>query len=219
MPSDELPPLRCAKLFQKKMVKILVVDNGGQWTHREWRVLKYCGADSEIIQNDTPVEDLKDVDGIVLSGGAPRIASEFPKLGNCGEYLDKLEVPILGMCLSHQFMALHKGGEAGPAAVPEFGLAKLEISDEHLSNPIFKDIPKESQVWESHNDEIKTLPEEFINMASSKDCKHQSIKHREKPIYGFQFHPEVEQTEHGTKIFENFVELCKAHSSSKISGK
>ena len=53
-------------------MKVFVVDNGGQWTHREWRVLKYLGIETEIISNETPVDEL-DVDGLVLSGGAARI--------------------------------------------------------------------------------------------------------------------------------------------------
>jgi GMP synthase-like glutamine amidotransferase len=52
-------------------LKVYVVDNGGQWTHREWRVLRDIGADCKIIPNTTPFEEI-DVDGLVLSGGAPR---------------------------------------------------------------------------------------------------------------------------------------------------
>ena len=50
-----------------------VVDNGGQWTHREWRMLRYLGVDTQIIDNSTPIEDLRELDGLILSGGAARI--------------------------------------------------------------------------------------------------------------------------------------------------
>ena len=63
-------------------VRVFVVDNGGQWTHRIWRVLREIGCETKIVSNTTPVEEL-DADGLVLSGGAPRIAWESPKLGNC----------------------------------------------------------------------------------------------------------------------------------------
>jgi len=46
-----------------------VIDNGGQWTHREWRVLRYLGVDTKIHPNDTPLDGLRDIDGLVLSGG------------------------------------------------------------------------------------------------------------------------------------------------------
>ena len=47
-----------------------VIDNGGQWTHREWRMLRYLGVDTKIVPNDTPLSDLRKVDGLILSGGA-----------------------------------------------------------------------------------------------------------------------------------------------------
>ena len=73
-----------------------VVDNGGQWTHREWRVLRHLGVNTQIIDNTTPVEKLRDLDGLLLSGGAARVGLAG-ELGNCAAYLE-LEVPILGIC-------------------------------------------------------------------------------------------------------------------------
>ena len=55
-----------------------VVDNGGQWTHREWRMLKYLKVDTQIIENTTPVRDLRKLDGLILSGGA---AASFDESG------------------------------------------------------------------------------------------------------------------------------------------
>ena len=60
-----------------------VVDNGGQWTHREWRMLRYLGVDTQIIGNTTPVSELRELDGIILSGGAARVGLTG-KLGKCG---------------------------------------------------------------------------------------------------------------------------------------
>ena len=76
------------------MVSIYVVDNGGQWTHREWRMLKYLDVTTKIVPNTTSWEDLveEQVDGLILSGGAPRIGLEN-KLGNCDEYLKKAQGP------------------------------------------------------------------------------------------------------------------------------
>ena len=59
-------------MAEKKLV-IDVVDNGGQWTHREWRMLRYLGVDTQIIENTTPIEDLRDLDRLSVSGGAARI--------------------------------------------------------------------------------------------------------------------------------------------------
>ena len=188
-------------------MKVYVVDNGGQWTHREWRVLRYLGCDAEIVSNITPPEKLRDADALVLSGGAPRISMETFKLGRVGEYLDTMEIPILGICVSHQYIAIHFGGSAGPAEVPEYGKTEIEIWDE---NDLFQGLPDKIVVWESHNDEVKEVPENLHILASSKHCRVQAIKHRSKPIYGVQFHPEVEHTQFGYEIFKNFLKLCKS---------
>ena len=50
-----------------------VIDNGGQWTHREWRMLRYLGVDTQILPNKTPLDELREVDGLILSGGAARV--------------------------------------------------------------------------------------------------------------------------------------------------
>ncbi len=187
-------------------MRVYVVDNGGQWTHREWRVLKYLGADTKIIPNDTPASELGDVDGLVLSGGAPRVGIDPSKMGRNGEYLDQVDVPILGICAGHQFMAKHFGGEAAPAAVPEFGKAMLTVLQPDV---LFNGLPASFEVWESHNDEVSALPGGFVALASSSDCKIQAMRSLKRPLFGLQFHPEVENTQHGYEIFRNFLKACE----------
>jgi len=193
------------RLNMSNPVKIHVIDNGGQWTHRIWRVLKEIGCDSKIIPNTTPPNEI-DADALVLSGGAPRIAWESPKLGKCIDYLKNFEGPILGICVGFQLMAVYCGGKAGPSEVPEYGLAKLRVVEE---DDLFKGLPKELLVWESHNDEIK-VAKDFTILAVSDNCSIQAGKHQEKPYYGIQFHPEVNNTEHGAEILRNFANTVKA---------
>ncbi|MGC9060824.1 MAG: GMP synthase subunit A [Thermoplasmata archaeon] len=187
-------------------MRIYVIDNGGQWTHREWRVLKYLGVDTKIVPNTTETERIMDADGLVLSGGAPRIGSEIQKLGNVGEYINKLEVPILGICVGHQYIAMHFGGTAGPANIPAYG--KVEVSIDKPSD-IFDNLPDKFIAWESHNDEVKNMPECFEILAHSENCRVEAMQHKARPIYGVQFHPEVEHTQYGDQIFKNFIGLCK----------
>jgi len=186
------------------LVKVYVVDNGGQWTHRIWRVLREVGCDSKIIPNTTPVGDI-DADALVLSGGAPRVVWESPKLGNCIDYFERFQGPILGECLGMQLMAIHFGGKAGPSEIPEYGLSRLRVIEE---DDLFKGLPKEFSVWESHNDEVKEAPS-FTVLALSENCRIQAVKHWHKPLYGVQFHPEVNNTEHGEEILRNFVRTVK----------
>ncbi len=187
-------------------MRVYVIDNGGQWTHREWRVLKYLDVDAVIVPNTTPVEDLGDADALVLSGGAPSIAYEKQKLGNQSLYLEELNVPILGICVGAQLIAEHFGGRSSTAKFPEYGKTEIFVDD---ADELFKGLPDKFIAWESHNDEIKELGPELLPLAHSENCRYQAIKHKSRPIYGVQFHPEVQHTEYGEDIFKNFLALVK----------
>lgn len=182
-----------------------MIDNGGQWTHREWRVLRDLDVTSEIKSNESKIEEIEDADGIVLSGGAPSIAYESFRLGNTSQYLELLTVPILGICAGAQFMAMYYGSEVKPAVHPEFGKVKIDVKEE---GPLLREIPSPFFAWENHNDEIKETPEEFELFASSETCKVQAMGNESKGRYALQFHPEVEHTQFGERIFRNFLELC-----------
>lgn len=192
-------------------VKIWVVDNGGQWTHREWRVLRYLGQETQMVDNKTPVAELEaaDLDGLLLSGGAPRVGVDG-KLGACGDYIDRLDIPILGICAGHQFMARHFGGEAAPGATPEFGSVEMVVTE---PGEILEGVPERSTVWESHHDEVSLVPDTFQVLAYSETCPVQVMRHRERPLFGVQFHPEVEHTQAGVTMFKNFVSICERHAS------
>ena len=181
---------------------VAVVDNGGQWTHREYRVLNYLGCRAEIVSNVTPISELERFKALVLSGGAPRIETESEALGLTSEYIDAEKWPILGICVGHQYMVTHFGGKAGPASIPEFGSSLVTLIERGW---ILKDFPDEFNVWESHNDEVYKIPDGFKLMASSEACEVQVIEHDNLPYAGVQYHPEVEHTEYGSELFQNFL--------------
>ena len=191
-------------------VVIDVIDNGGQWTHREWRMLRYLGVETQILPNNTPIEELRELDGLILSGGAARVGLTG-ELGNCADYLS-LDVPILGICAGHQFMARHYGGDAGEAPKPEFGAATISLVGD--GGPLFEGTPSEQTVWESHNDEVTVTPPGFIAVAQSESCKVQAMQNEDLNRFGLQFHPEVNDTEFGSNIFEKLVRLCKSSKSA-----
>ncbi|HUR63054.1 MAG TPA: GMP synthase subunit A [Candidatus Thermoplasmatota archaeon] len=187
-------------------MKIWVVDNGSQWTHRQGRVLRYMKQDTQIVPNDTPVEELEaaGLDGIVLSGGGARVGLDGG-LGQVGAYLDRLDVPVLGVCAGHQFMARHFGGQAAPGAAPEFGQVEIEVLEE---DDILRGVPHKTIVWASHHDEVSVLPPGFKVLARSDACPIQVMRHAERPLFGMSFHPEVEHTQAGVTMFRNFVRIC-----------
>ena len=187
-------------------MKIGVIDNGGQWTHREWRVIRSFGVDSEIYPNTVENTSLDGLDGLVLSGGPASIDSEVGKLGYIKQYIETHSYPILGICVGAQFIALNSGATVSKAIHPEYGKKKVTFIK---SESIFTGIPETINAWESHNDEIKNLSDEYVLCASSDTCKVQAFYHKTKDIFAVQFHPEVNNTEHGTEIFKNFIEVCR----------
>ncbi len=198
--------------MEQKSLVIDVIDNGGQWTHREWRMLRYLKVDTKIIENTTPVEELRDLDGIILSGGAARVGLTG-ELGNCAAYLE-LNIPVLGICAGHQFMARHYGGDARESTIPEFGAMEIEL--QNGGGKIFQGTAEKQTVWESHNDEVHIIPDGFFITASSPSCKVQGMENDKGNRFGLQFHPEVNDSEYGKEMFENFVEICKTNRESKI---
>src|SRR5437667_12465550 len=99
-------------------MRVYVVDNGGQWTHREWRVLKYIGVDTKIVPNDSPMSDLQGLDGLVLSGGAPRVGIDPEKMGKKGNNPNPFGGRIPGSARANKFMAPHPGGPPPPRRSP-----------------------------------------------------------------------------------------------------
>ncbi len=145
------------------------------------------------------------IDGIILSGGKGNpyeplnLTSNFIALMN-------FDVPILGFCLGHEIIALAYGGRMRKLSEPK--LKKEEITIIKKEDPIFEGIDKETIVLQKkHHFYISDLPAEFEVLAVSETCKTEIIKHKTKPIYGFQSHPEA-SGEYGLKLVENFMKLC-----------
>ena len=197
--------------MENRPLTIDVVDNGGQWTHREWRMLRYLKVDTQIIANTTPVSELRALDGLVLSGGAARVGLSG-ELGNCAAFLE-LDIPILGICAGHQFMARHYGGDARESPEPEFGA--MNITLENGGGSIFARTPEMQMVWESHNDEVHIVPPGFFITAQSPSCRVQGMENDAGNRFGLQFHPEVDDSKFGKEMFENFVDICRQQRDAR----
>jgi GMP synthase (glutamine-hydrolysing) len=190
-------------------MKILVINNHGQYNHRIYRSLHYLKIPSEIVPNSTSIEKIKEKKPIgLILGGGPSIE----RSGNSESYVKELDCPILGICLGHQIIAHAFGGKIGAAGIESYAKIRINILDE---NDILKGFGKTADVWASHKDEVCKPPQNFKVLASSEICGVEAMKHNTQPIYGIQFHPEVHHTENGAKIFENFYEVCKQIQQSK----
>lgn len=187
-------------------MNVAIVDFGSQWTHRIHRTLTYLDVESKIIPVSTPLQEVEKYAALIISGGALRIGLDgASQTGNAREYLEKFEGPIMGICAGQQFIGMHFGGRAQPAAGPEYGKVEL-IIDEH--DEIFAGLPEKFTVWASHNDEVVGTPG-FSILAHSKACSNHAFKSKTRHIYGCLFHPEVEHSEHGSEIYANFLKIAK----------
>ena len=182
------------------MTRIVVIDNHGQFTHLEGRALRDAGVDTDIVDNDTPPEEI-DADGLVLSGGP-----DIDRIGRCADYLE-MGVPVLGICLGMQVIATELGGRVGGGDYGGYADVDVDILDE--DDPLLGSLAPTTRVWASHADEVKELPEGFTHAASSDVCDIEAMSDADRDLYGVQWHPEVAHTEEGQEVFENFLEICR----------
>jgi len=190
-------------------MKVLIINLGSQYTHVIWRTLRDLGVESVLKEKNVPAQDADFFDAYVISGGPSSVTSMTPNaahriINNAKD--EENAKPILGICFGHQLIAHLFGGEVKKGASGEYGISQIQIDKNH---DLFNGVPKQIKVWESHFDEVKSLPQEFEILAHSDTCEIEAFAHKTKPLYGVQFHPEVWHTEHGEKILENFIKLAK----------
>jgi GMP synthase (glutamine-hydrolysing) len=182
------------------MTRIDVVDLHGQFTHLEQRALRDMGVEVELIDADTPPADVV-ADGLVLSGGP-----SIDRIGNTPAFLD-LDVPILGICLGMQAMAVELGGDVGPGDYGGYADVTVEITAPE--DPLVGSLAPETRVWASHADEVTTVPPGFERTARSEVCEIEAMSDPDRDRYGVQWHPEVAHTAEGEAVFENFLAICE----------
>jgi GMP synthase (glutamine-hydrolysing) len=115
------------------------------------------------------------------------------------------------------------GGDVKPAAAREYGRTKLHVmapaAGGMAPDDLLHGLPADTTVWMSHGDQVRDLGPAFVGLASTPTCPLAAMRHRERPFFGVQFHPEVTHTPHGTQIIENFLfRICKADGTWKMDG-
>ncbi|MEM3713126.1 MAG: glutamine-hydrolyzing GMP synthase, partial [Thermoproteota archaeon] len=197
---------------------VLVLDFGGQYCHLIGRRVREQGVYSEILPHDAKVEEIRllveklNVKGIILSGGPASIFdADAPRLDV--KILD-LGLPVLGICYGHQLLAHIAGGKVGHAEIKEYGSTYITI-DKPVG--ILKGLNSKEKVWMSHSDIVFSIPNDYEVLAHSENSPIAAFRHREKPIYGLQWHPEVSHTEKGIQMLRNFLfEVCGCEANWKM---
>ena len=181
------------------MEKLAILDCGGQYTKVIDRRVRELGVKSDIFPINVKAEDLKDYKAVILSGG-PNNIGEAGRL-NFDEKIFELGVPVLGICYGMQLMSDHFGGIIDSNIKKEYGATDVWID---VNSTIFEGLNEKEQVLMSHGDTVKVKPEGFQIIAKSGDAI-AAIGDETRKMYGFQFHPEVDLTENGMKMLENFI--------------
>jgi len=148
----------------------------------------------ELDKGDRLPEDLWGINAIISLGGPMSVYEEekYPFLKVEDKFLKKArkkEIPVLGICLGAQLLAKACGAKVRKAQHKEIGWYKISLTEEGQSDPLFKDIDEELDLFQWHADTFE-IPENGILLASSKLCKNQAFRFGLN-AYGFQFHIEV----------------------------
>lgn len=198
-------------------MKLLVIDNYDSFTYNLVHYVGELGAEPIVYRNDKITLDEIDrlaPEAILLSPG-PKTPSEA---GICLALIDRFSptTPILGVCLGHQAIGQAMGGEVIRA--PELMHGKTSRIN-HTGRGIFRGLNSGFTATRYHSLIVRreTLPETLTITASTEDGLIMAVEHRERPLYGVQFHPESIASENGHAILQNFMNIARDFNTRKAA--
>ena len=196
--------------------KILVVDNYDSFVFNLVQYLQQLGAECTVVRNDAiKVSEADKYDGVLISPGpgtpeAAGISVELVK------YCADKKIPLLGVCLGHQAIAV--AYVATVSRAPELLHGKTS-SVTHKNKSVLTDIPSPFTATRYHSLAIEkeTLPSELEITGQTDSGVIMAVQHKSLPICGVQFHPESVLTEHGYQMIGNWLEICGDKGARKKS--
>jgi len=186
---------------------IVILDFGSQYNQLIARKIRELGVFAEILPYNTSLDQIikRDPKGIILSGGPSSVYAPGAHL--IDKKIFELDIPVLGICYGMQLMTFLLDGHVDKGQVGEYGKAVFYKDANH---PLLKNTSDKFQVWMSHFDEVTGLPEGFHKLGHTDTCI-AGIYNDTRKLYATQFHPEVNHTENGKQILQNFVlDICQA---------
>ena len=144
--------------------------------------------------------------GLILSGylrGAPDRHEEA-----LGALLTATELPVLGICGGHQYLG-EAFGATVVAAAEEYGAVAVELMPAGTADPLFAGIESPMTVFGWHRLRLEAPPPGFVRLAGNDAALVQAVRHAERPVYGVQFHPELEvRPREGRRLLGNFLSIA-----------
>ncbi len=194
------------------METLLIIDFGSQYNQLIARRVRESKVFCEIVPPDITVEKIrsKNVKGIILSGGPASIYQKgSPKLNPA--FL-KLGVPVLGICYGMQAISHLLGGDVRRAAEREYGRAEFKLAG--APGLLLQGVPKSSICWMSHGDYVSHPPKGYRRTGFTDNTHMSSFENPRTRVYGVQFHPEVQHSQFGRHIIDNFLfKICRFEKS------
>ena len=181
---------------------IVILDFGSQYAQLIARRVRDNGVYSVLARPDVTPGELTGLNpkGLIFTGGPASVYE--PNAPRCRRELLDMGLPILGICYGMQVSCQMLGAEIVPAASREFGRAMLKVLRD---DPLLANIPAETSVWMSHGDQVRASDGDLVALASTPTCPVAAVRHKTRPVYGVQFHPEVEHTPCGNQVLSNFL--------------
>jgi GMP synthase (glutamine-hydrolysing) len=194
--------------------RVLVLDFGGQTAQLIARRIRDQNVFCQLVRHDLSAERIRALNprGLILSGGPAsvydnRAPEPDPEIFDLG-------IPVLGICYGMNWACRALGSQVRAGTSREFGRTTCRIR-EH--NGLFHHLPDRITVWMNHGDQVDELSDSFESLAATDTCPFAAVRHRELPIYGLQFHPEVTHTEHGNELLGNFVrQICGCNGTWQL---
>ena len=180
--------------------KVLILDFGSQYTQLIARRVRELSIFCEIHPFHNIPKNINTYKAVILSGSPYSVRADDAPHPDLTQIRSK--IPLLGVCYGAQYLAHFNGGVVAPSDTREYGRARLGQVVPHVFT---KGIPLESQVWMSHSDTIKKLPEDAIQLASTSDVANAAYVMDNDMTYGIQFHPEVYHSTDGKQLLQNFL--------------